>query len=90
MLDYYGLHNYFKDIECPGNTGFDKAENIRLIIERNELKAPIYVGDTVGDFKSAKANGLPFFFANYGFGEVKNPDVVLSQLSDLVGDYKFI
>lgn len=84
FLDYYGLESYFEDIECPGNTGLDKSENIKLIMERNHLISPIYVGDTVGDYEAAKANDLPFFFASYGFGSVEEPDEILSSLKDLV------
>lgn len=86
FLDYYGLQSYFTDFECPGNTGLDKSENIKLIIERNHLSSPIYVGDTMGDFEAAKLNQLPFYFAEYGFGSVKHPDVRLKKLSDLMSE----
>jgi len=86
FLAYYQLESYFVDFECPGNTGLDKAENIKLIIQRNNLQAPIYVGDTEGDFKASKANHLPFFFVDYGFGKVDGADVILTQLRDLLID----
>lgn len=44
----HGLQRYFKDYENPGRTGLAKAGNIRLITERNNLKHPVYVGDTQG------------------------------------------
>jgi len=84
FLAYYKLESYFEDFECPGNTGLDKAQNISLIMERNHLQAPIYVGDTDGDLQATKANDIPFFFASYGFGEVKQADVFLHKLSDLM------
>ena len=61
-----------RDFECIGRTGKPKSENIRLIIERNGLKAPVYVGDTQWDFDAATAAGVPFIFAAYGFGHVEN------------------
>lgn len=59
---------YFSDFECPGNTGLPKADNIRLVAERNGLKRPVYVGDTSGDLKAAHEAGVPFIWAEYGFG----------------------
>ena len=64
------LEKYFIDYECPGRTGLAKAENIKLIVERNNLKNPVYVGDTQGDAKAAKDANIPFIYANYGFGDV--------------------
>ena len=65
------LEKYFIHYECPGRTGLAKAENIKLIVERNNLKNPVYVGDTQGDAKAAKDANIPFIYANYGFGDVK-------------------
>jgi len=84
FLEFYQLSNFFEDFECPGNTGLEKSENIRLIIERNQLKKPIYVGDTEGDRLAATANQIPFCYAKYGFGEVGEAEVILQNLSDLI------
>ena len=70
----HGLGRFFADWECPGRTGLDKAGNITLVMERNGLKRPLYIGDTAGDWKSATAAGVPFLHAAYGFGSVP-PDV---------------
>ena len=58
-----------KDFECFGNTGKSKAENIKLVARRNGLKAPVYVGDTQGDYEACKEAGVPFIWAAYGFGK---------------------
>ena len=58
-----------KDFECFGNTGKSTAENIKLIASRNGLKAPVYVGDTQGDYEACKEAGVPFIWAAYGFGK---------------------
>ena len=58
----------FKDFECWGNTGQSKPENLRRVIERNRLRAPLFVGDTEGDRAAAQACGVPFVHAAYGFG----------------------
>lgn len=84
FLKAHQLHEYFEDFEYPGRSGILKAENIRLIVERNHLKHPIYVGDTVGDATAAKKAGIPFVFAKYGFGNVEEYDIVINKFSDLL------
>jgi phosphoglycolate phosphatase len=75
------LEKYFTDYEYPGRSGMAKAENIKLVVARNELKNPVYVGDTAGDAKAAKEAGLPFILAGYGFGDVKEYyDIIHSPL----------
>ncbi|MGD6781469.1 HAD family hydrolase [Sutcliffiella horikoshii] len=80
---YHQLETYFIDYENPGRTGLSKGENIKLIMERNQLKTPVYVGDTIGDQQAAKAAGIPFVYANYGFGEVEEYDYIIHSLRDL-------
>ena len=75
---------YFKDCECIGVTGLSKGENIRLVIERNGLKAPAYVGDTQGDADAARAAGVPFIYARYGFGNVDGYDMVIDRFEELL------
>lgn len=89
---FYKAHNlekYFVDFENPGRTGMPKWENIKLIVERNNLKNPVYVGDTAGDRKAAKLAGVPFVFAKYGFGDVEDYDFVVDKLEDVV-DLEFV
>lgn len=78
-----GLKKYFKDHECAGNTGMCKGENIKLVIERNNLKSPIYIGDTVTDKQSADLAGIPFLFCAYGFGKVENYDLKAESFKKL-------
>lgn len=84
FLEHHRLGKYFKDIECSGNTGLAKGENIKKIINRNNLKSSIYVGNTQGDWDGAKLAGIPFVFASYGFGKVPSYDFILKELSDIV------
>ena len=70
FLEYYGFGHYFKDIECYGNNGLQKGENIRKIVERNHLLKAVYVGDIQGDYDATMEAGLPFIHAAYGFGTV--------------------
>lgn len=84
FLEKNSLNSCITDFECPGYTGLGKAENIRLVAERNHLKAPVYVGDTAGDQEASLQAGVPFCYAAYGFGEVKDPDLTIQKFSDLL------
>ncbi|CAH1193987.1 Phosphoglycolate phosphatase [Paenibacillus auburnensis] len=81
---YHQLDKYFTDFENPGRTGLSKGENIKLIMQRNNLTNPVYVGDTEGDQKAAAFAGIPFVFASYGFGSVSRADFTINRLKDLV------
>ncbi len=85
FLEKTGLGPYITDIECYGNTGRGKADNIRLVMERNRLRAPIYVGDTQGDCDAAAEAGVPFVYAAYGFGRVDRMDAKLETFAELAG-----
>ncbi len=84
FLEKTGLAPYITDFECPGNTGLGKGPNIRLVIERNHLEHPIYVGDIEGDRLASTEAGIPFCHASYGFGKVEKPDYVIEQFSNLL------
>ena len=59
-----------KDHLCLGDNGLLKADNIRLMVERHQLKAPVYIGDIQGDADASYAAGVEFIHAAYGFGKV--------------------
>ena len=84
FLEQHQFEHLFKDYECSGNTGRPKAENIGMIISRNQLKNPVYVGDTMGDFEAAKKNQIPFIYAEYGFGEVEGHDHTANSFADIL------
>ncbi|CAG9621756.1 HAD family hydrolase [Sutcliffiella rhizosphaerae] len=81
---YHQLESFFIDYENPGKTGLSKGENIKLIMERNNLASPVYVGDTLGDYNAAKEAGIPFVYAEYGFGDVEDYDYIIHTLEDLL------
>ena len=84
FLDKTGFTPYFKDHLCPGDTGEAKAANIRSIVSRHHLEAPVYVGDTIGDYQACLDAKVPFVFASYGFGQVDTPDYVIQKPADLL------
>src|SRR5690625_429718 len=80
---YHKLDHYFLDFENPGRTGLSKGVNIKLVMERNELSSPIYVGDTERDCKASVDTDIPFIFASYGFGEVDHYDRKIEAFAEL-------
>ncbi|MCC8028233.1 MAG: HAD hydrolase-like protein, partial [Lachnospiraceae bacterium] len=70
FLEYYHLEELVDDTECYGNTLHGKADNLKLLIERNGLDQYWYLGDTQGDYDACREAGVPFVWAAYGFGEV--------------------
>ena len=75
VMKKLGIEDYITDFECFGNNGLTKDKNIRLVVERNKLKNPVYVGDTQGDLEACKLAGVPFIWAEYGFGKVCENDI---------------
>jgi phosphoglycolate phosphatase len=85
FLSAHRLSKYFSDTECWGRTRKTKGESNKILIERNGLKNPVYVGDTVKDAQSAKDADIDFIYAAYGFGEVDSSTYVakIDNFSDL-------
>lgn len=83
FLKAHKLDKYFIDSENPGRTGLPKWDNIKHVVERNNLQNPVYIGDTDGDRKAAKIAGVPFVFAKYGFGDVEDYEYVVDKIEDV-------
>ncbi len=83
FLEYYKLGKYFADFECPGGTGLAKADNIRIVMERNALDKAVYVGDTQGDLDASDSAGVPFIHAAYGFGTVNREVPAVNSFSGI-------
>jgi phosphoglycolate phosphatase len=79
------MGHYFIGHQCYGTKGNPKSENIKDVVHDHQLGAPVYVGDTMGDFDAAKKAGVPFIFANYGFGAVDEGQIAtISTFGELV------
>lgn len=85
FLDYYRFHDLVEDMECYGTNGMPKAENIRLICNRNNIspQMAVYVGDIQGDYDASMAAGVKFIHASYGFGTISEEVVEIKTFSDL-------
>lgn len=84
LLKTCHLEKYFQDTLCYGQTLTSKGQTIRALMERNNLKDVIYVGDTQGDADACKEAGIPFIFAAYGFGDVPGAEIKIDSISGLL------
>ncbi|MBR5337442.1 MAG: HAD family hydrolase [Lachnospiraceae bacterium] len=87
LMDISGIREYITDFTCPPYTGKYKADNIRLIMERNGIEDAMYVGDTIMDYNACSRAGVPFIFCRYGFGDVPEEkcSYIINSFSELLG-----
>jgi phosphoglycolate phosphatase len=83
FLDFYRMWDLIEDIECYGNNGKQKGENIALLYARNELEDAVYVGDIQGDYEASQQAGIKFIHAAYGFGTISDPVPAIRSFSEL-------
>ncbi|MGN0351661.1 MAG: HAD family hydrolase [Roseburia sp.] len=83
FLDYYKLRERIDDFECYGNTLKQKADNIKLVVQRNHLEEAIYVGDIQGDYDASCEAGVGFIHAAYGFGTIGEDVAAIHSLKEL-------
>lgn len=90
FIFHAGVGDIVEDFVSYGDTAKTKDYNIRLVAERNGLERAVYVGDTQGDYDSTQKAGLPFIFAGYGMGQVKETVPTIQSMKELPGAVKKI
>jgi phosphoglycolate phosphatase len=88
FFEYHKLGTYFSDYECAGESEKSKGENIIEIIRRNNVKSAYYVGDTQIDYDATRKACIPFIYAAYGFGDVRNYEYRINSFTDLANMFK--
>ena len=83
FLDSMNMHKVFTDYEEWGRSGYLKAENIRLVMQRNNISEAVYIGDIQADADAAAKAGIPCIWAAYGFGRIEHPAAVLESFDKL-------
>lgn len=78
-----GLDGLIRGHICFGDTGKSKGESIKILMERHHITSACYIGDTQGDADAAKAAGIPFLWAAYGFGSVDHFDGKIDDIRAL-------
>lgn len=84
FMKAHGFEGVFKDHTCWGDTGLGKGDNISVIVERNGLKKPVYIGDTASDSKACKMADVPFIYASYGFGSTDDYTAKIDRPEDIM------
>ena len=84
VMDKLGIKDCITDFECPGYSGLAKGDNIKLVMDRNNYKDIVYVGDTQGDFEATRKAGVPFVFCKYGFGKPEGYEYSVEKFSELL------
>ena len=69
FLERSGLGYLFTDYICYGDNGLGKADNIKGLVGKNQLKHPVYIGDIQGDKDACDKAGVDFIWAAYGYGK---------------------
>ena len=72
FINSMDMHKYFSDQEEWGRTKLSKAENIRLVMDRNDYDEYIYIGDIQKDSDAAHAAGIECINAAFGFGNIED------------------
>lgn len=67
-MEKLGLGRWITGHLCFGDTGTSKGKTIRTLMERYEITSCAYIGDTQGDYEATLEAGVPFIWADYGFG----------------------
>ena len=84
FLRLNNLDSTFEGHQCYGTKGQPKFQNILDVVQDSDLKNPVYVGDTQGDYDSATKAGVPIIFATYGFGQTNDePIAIINKVADL-------
>ena len=84
FLESSGLSEYFTDYIASGELNMKKYEAIKEVINRNNLKESVYVGDTIIDRDESNLAGVPFIHARYGFDKELNSKYSIDKIDDLV------
>lgn len=69
FLKMTGMDDCFEDFLCYGDNGLGKADNIRKMVEKHNIQAPVYLGDIQGDLDACRKAGVDFIWASYGYGK---------------------
>ena len=83
-IEKLGLTPYISGHLCFGDTGTEKGETIRRLMEKHHITSAVYIGDTQGDLDAARQAGVPFVFASYGFGDPEGWEAKIEKPEQLL------
>ncbi|WP_395804642.1 HAD family hydrolase [Daejeonella sp.] len=82
FMKWADLEQYITDEMAHGVNSMPKHHNIKLLVEKHQLKKPIYIGDTHGDSIETRKADLPFVLVTYGFGTSDDYDLKFDNFND--------
>ena len=75
FMDWADITSLITDELAHGVNSKPKHYNIKLLIDRHQLRTPVYIGDTETDSIESRKAGVPFVFLSYGFGKTEDYDL---------------
>ena len=79
-MEKLGIGHLIEGHLCYGDTGTEKGETIRQLLQRHNIASAVYIGDTQGDYEATVEADVPFIWAAYGFGD---PSGFAARLDDI-------
>jgi len=83
FMKWADIEQYITDEMAHGVNSMPKHHNIKLLIDKHNLKSPVYIGDTDGDSLETRKAGLPFVLLTYGFGTSDDYDLKFDDFKSL-------
>jgi phosphoglycolate phosphatase len=74
FLTWAGINEFITDSMAYGTNQMPKNHNMHLLMNKHNLQAPLYIGDTNSDSEQTRLAGIPFVFVSYGFGNTDDYD----------------
>ena len=87
FMSWAGITDYITDSIAYGENNMPKHHNMGVLIDRNKLETPVYIGDTNGDAEQTHMAGIPFIFVTYGFGKTENYELKFDSFDELTKYY---
>lgn len=83
MMETNQLGAYVSGHLCFGDTGLEKWETLKKLMDQHQLERVVYVGDTQGDYDTCQKIDIPFVFASWGYGEVPEAKLRIDDMQEL-------
>lgn len=75
FIEWADIEHLITDEMAHGVNSKPKHYNIKFLIDKHNLKNPVYIGDTETDSQESRIAEIPFVFLSYGFGSTDSYDL---------------
>ncbi|WP_183565048.1 HAD family hydrolase [Mucilaginibacter sp. SP1R1] len=87
FIKWADIEDQVTDSMAYGQNNMPKHHNMQLLIDKHQLKNPVYIGDTNGDAEQTRMAGIPFIFVTYGFGQTDDYELKFDDFESLTKYY---